>query len=60
MTSTATRERRSTAGNRLQALLAREFEAEEGFVEVENDEDFVAKDGAMPGVPTRLPAACEN
>ncbi|KAG8908087.1 hypothetical protein FRB99_000531 [Tulasnella sp. 403] len=38
------REKRSTAGNRMQALLDGEFEAEEAFMEIENDEEFVGKD----------------
>lgn len=39
------RNKRSTAGNRMKALTAGVFEAEEAFMEVENDEDFVGKDG---------------
>ena len=42
----AGREKRSTAGNRLMALLTSQFESEEAFMEVENDEEFVAKHGA--------------
>lgn len=39
------RNKRGTAGNRMKALMAGVFEAEEAFMEVENDEDFVGKDG---------------
>ncbi|KAG8919597.1 hypothetical protein FRC01_001207 [Tulasnella sp. 417] len=39
------RNKRSTAGNRMQALMSGVLEQEEAFMEVENDEDFVGKDG---------------
>lgn len=39
------RNKRSTAGNRMQALMSGVLELEDAFMEVENDEDFVGKDG---------------
>ena len=44
------RTKRATAGNRMQALMSKEFESEETFLEAENDEEFVARDGAFDGV----------
>lgn len=41
------RQRRSTAGNRMATLLAGQLELEEAFMEVENDEEFVGKDGRL-------------
>ncbi|KAG9050581.1 hypothetical protein FS837_004439 [Tulasnella sp. UAMH 9824] len=38
------RNKRSTAGNRMQALMSGVLELEDAFMEVENDEDFVGKD----------------
>ena len=43
------RARRSTAGNRMRDLLEQEFEAEEMFVEAENDVEFEEREGmSMP------------
>ncbi|CAB4393053.1 YL1-domain-containing protein [Rhizophagus irregularis] len=42
MSLVATRSRRPNAGNRMKELLERELEIEEMFVEVANDEDFMA------------------
>ena len=39
------RARRSTAGNRMRDLLEQEFEAEEMFVEAENDVEFEEREG---------------
>ncbi|PKC67428.1 hypothetical protein RhiirA1_418155 [Rhizophagus irregularis] len=45
MSLVATRSRRPNAGNRMKELLERELEIEEMFVEVANDEDFMAIQG---------------